>query len=202
MLINSYYWFITHYFWIYLESLVAVQARMIRHSSSCYFCLWNCRTTNPNSDLKARLVCCALYTTLLCTFKYVASCWWKWYMIVCTVWFNSAFFRWLMYLLLLILDLVICLGCCLGLAKHSRWLLTVWVLFTLMHTYWRSADLHYCVCICTYCLVPQERFHAIFNHFFLFRLWTWYLNIYMAWWHVLILDLTESIKTQRGYTWY
>ncbi|MCI4385092.1 hypothetical protein PGIGA_G00046390 [Pangasianodon gigas] len=35
------------------------------------------------------------------------------------------YYRWLMYLLLLILDLVICLGCCLGLAKHSRWLLTL-----------------------------------------------------------------------------
>ncbi|KAF5901824.1 protein tweety 2 isoform X1, partial [Clarias magur] len=34
------------------------------------------------------------------------------------------YYRWLMYLLLLILDLVICLGCCLGLAKHSRGLLT------------------------------------------------------------------------------
>ncbi|KAK3552795.1 hypothetical protein QTP86_022583, partial [Hemibagrus guttatus] len=35
------------------------------------------------------------------------------------------YYRWLMYLLLLILDLVICLGCCLGLAKHSRWLLAL-----------------------------------------------------------------------------
>ena len=31
--------------------------------------------------------------------------------------------RWLSYLLLLILDLVICLVTCLGLAKQSRWLL-------------------------------------------------------------------------------
>lgn len=31
--------------------------------------------------------------------------------------------RWLTYLLLLILDLVICLAMCLGMAKHSRWLL-------------------------------------------------------------------------------
>uniref|UniRef100_A0A8C7F0T7 Protein tweety homolog n=1 Tax=Oncorhynchus kisutch TaxID=8019 RepID=A0A8C7F0T7_ONCKI len=34
------------------------------------------------------------------------------------------YYRWLTYLLLLILDLVICLVACLGLAKQSRWLLT------------------------------------------------------------------------------
>uniref|UniRef100_A0A3B3Z9J5 Protein tweety homolog n=1 Tax=Periophthalmus magnuspinnatus TaxID=409849 RepID=A0A3B3Z9J5_9GOBI len=34
------------------------------------------------------------------------------------------YYRWLTYLLLLILDLVICLLACLGLAKQSRWLLT------------------------------------------------------------------------------
>uniref|UniRef100_A0A8C2ZSR8 Protein tweety homolog n=1 Tax=Cyclopterus lumpus TaxID=8103 RepID=A0A8C2ZSR8_CYCLU len=33
------------------------------------------------------------------------------------------YYRWLTYLLLLILDLVICLAVCLGMAKHSRWLL-------------------------------------------------------------------------------
>lgn len=32
--------------------------------------------------------------------------------------------RWLTYLLILILDLIICLLACLGLAKQSRWLLT------------------------------------------------------------------------------
>lgn len=32
--------------------------------------------------------------------------------------------RWLTYLLLLIVDLIICLLACLGLAKQSRWLLT------------------------------------------------------------------------------
>lgn len=31
--------------------------------------------------------------------------------------------RWLIYLLLLILDLVICLAMCLGMAKHSQYLL-------------------------------------------------------------------------------
>ncbi|XP_067279750.1 protein tweety homolog 2-like isoform X2 [Pseudorasbora parva] len=35
------------------------------------------------------------------------------------------YYRWLTYLLLLILDLVICLLACLGLAKQSRWLLAV-----------------------------------------------------------------------------
>ncbi|XP_059415703.1 protein tweety homolog 2-like isoform X2 [Carassius carassius] len=35
------------------------------------------------------------------------------------------YYRWLTYLLLLILDLVICLIACLGLAKQSRWMLTV-----------------------------------------------------------------------------
>ncbi len=37
------------------------------------------------------------------------------------------FWRWLTFLLILILDLVICLAACLGLAKQSRWLLTTWV---------------------------------------------------------------------------
>ncbi|TNN71548.1 Protein tweety 2-like [Liparis tanakae] len=32
------------------------------------------------------------------------------------------YYRWLTYLLLLILDLVICLAMCLGMARHSRWL--------------------------------------------------------------------------------
>ncbi|CAL8311223.1 unnamed protein product, partial [Arctogadus glacialis] len=35
------------------------------------------------------------------------------------------YYRWLSYLLLLILDLVICLVTCLGLAKQSRWLLII-----------------------------------------------------------------------------
>uniref|UniRef100_A0A3Q3A4N0 Protein tweety homolog n=1 Tax=Kryptolebias marmoratus TaxID=37003 RepID=A0A3Q3A4N0_KRYMA len=37
---------------------------------------------------------------------------------------NIEYYRWLTYLLLLILDLIICLLACLGLAKQSRWLLT------------------------------------------------------------------------------
>ncbi|KAG9337890.1 hypothetical protein JZ751_027542 [Albula glossodonta] len=39
------------------------------------------------------------------------------------------YYRWLTYLLLLILDLVICLVACLGLAKQSRWLLTTIMVF-------------------------------------------------------------------------
>nr|XP_055043399.1 protein tweety homolog 2-like isoform X1 [Misgurnus anguillicaudatus] len=39
------------------------------------------------------------------------------------------YYRWLTYLLLLILDLLICLVTCLGLAKHSRWLLAVIMVF-------------------------------------------------------------------------
>ncbi|XP_051572579.1 protein tweety homolog 2-like [Myxocyprinus asiaticus] len=39
------------------------------------------------------------------------------------------YYRWLTYLLLLILDLVICLVACLGLAKQSRWLLAVIMVF-------------------------------------------------------------------------
>ncbi|TRY65030.1 hypothetical protein DNTS_015570, partial [Danionella cerebrum] len=38
-------------------------------------------------------------------------------------------YRWLTYLLILILDLVICLTACLGLAKQSRWLLTTMMVF-------------------------------------------------------------------------
>uniref|UniRef100_H2VA14 Protein tweety homolog n=1 Tax=Takifugu rubripes TaxID=31033 RepID=H2VA14_TAKRU len=37
---------------------------------------------------------------------------------------NIEYYRWLSYLLLLIVDLIICLLACLGLAKQSRWLLT------------------------------------------------------------------------------
>lgn len=37
--------------------------------------------------------------------------------------FASPSYRWLTYLLLLILDLVICLTMCLWMAKQSRWLL-------------------------------------------------------------------------------
>ncbi|KAK6312428.1 hypothetical protein J4Q44_G00180920 [Coregonus suidteri] len=39
------------------------------------------------------------------------------------------YYRWLTYLLLLILDLVICLVACLGVAKQSRWLLTMIMVF-------------------------------------------------------------------------
>uniref|UniRef100_A0A3B4YMH5 Protein tweety homolog n=1 Tax=Seriola lalandi dorsalis TaxID=1841481 RepID=A0A3B4YMH5_SERLL len=48
--------------------------------------------------------------------------------------------RWLAYLLLLILDLVICLALCLGMAKQSRWLLITYVS---------------CVCVCVFSLVSS-----------------------------------------------
>uniref|UniRef100_A0A671WVE3 Protein tweety homolog n=1 Tax=Sparus aurata TaxID=8175 RepID=A0A671WVE3_SPAAU len=42
---------------------------------------------------------------------------------------NVEYYRWLSYLLLLIVDLIICLLACLGLAKQSRWLLTTMMVF-------------------------------------------------------------------------
>uniref|UniRef100_A0A3Q3X8T0 Protein tweety homolog n=1 Tax=Mola mola TaxID=94237 RepID=A0A3Q3X8T0_MOLML len=44
---------------------------------------------------------------------------------------NMEYYRWLTYLLLLIVDLIICLLACLGLAKQSRWLLTTYLLKSL-----------------------------------------------------------------------
>ncbi|XP_043941068.1 protein tweety homolog 2 [Protopterus annectens] len=42
------------------------------------------------------------------------------------------YYRWLSYLLLLILDLIICLVAFLGLAKHKRWLLTIMICLGLL----------------------------------------------------------------------
>ncbi|XP_030646723.1 protein tweety homolog 2-like [Chanos chanos] len=42
------------------------------------------------------------------------------------------YYRWLTYLLLLILDLVICLLLCLGLAKQSRWVLSIIMVFGIL----------------------------------------------------------------------
>lgn len=42
------------------------------------------------------------------------------------------YYRWLTYLLLLILDLVICLAMCLGMAKQSRWLLITIMAFVVL----------------------------------------------------------------------
>ncbi|XP_061606101.1 protein tweety homolog 2-like isoform X1 [Phyllopteryx taeniolatus] len=42
------------------------------------------------------------------------------------------YYRWLTYLLLLILDLLICLAVCLGMAKQSRWLLIMIMAFVLL----------------------------------------------------------------------
>uniref|UniRef100_G3NG44 Protein tweety homolog n=1 Tax=Gasterosteus aculeatus aculeatus TaxID=481459 RepID=G3NG44_GASAC len=56
---------------------------------------------------------------------------------------NVEYYRWLTYLLLLILDLIICLLACLGLAKQSRWLLTTRFLFT--PPFWFQGTSDFCV---------------------------------------------------------
>uniref|UniRef100_A0A8C5FMB5 Protein tweety homolog n=1 Tax=Gadus morhua TaxID=8049 RepID=A0A8C5FMB5_GADMO len=60
------------------------------------------------------------------------------------------YYRWLSYLLLLILDLVICLVTCLGLAKQSRWLLIIYPCCDAMHS---NAHLKACSEI-DYCSLP------------------------------------------------
>ncbi|XP_028824843.1 protein tweety homolog 2 isoform X2 [Denticeps clupeoides] len=70
------------------------------------------------------------------------------------------YYRWLSYLLLLILDLIICLTACLGLAKQSRWLLTTMMVFgvlTLMVS-WASlgADIATAVGTSDFCVSPDK----------------------------------------------
>ncbi|XP_061911181.1 protein tweety homolog 2-like isoform X1 [Entelurus aequoreus] len=70
------------------------------------------------------------------------------------------YYRWLAYLLLLILDLVICLLACLGLAKQSRWLLTTMMLcgvLTLILS-WASlgAELAAAVGTSDFCVAPDK----------------------------------------------
>ncbi|XP_066521154.1 protein tweety homolog 2 isoform X2 [Hoplias malabaricus] len=70
------------------------------------------------------------------------------------------YYRWLTYLLILILDLVICLAACLGLAKQSRWLLTtmmVFGVFTLILS-WASlgADIATAVGTSDFCVSPDK----------------------------------------------
>ncbi|XP_061763671.1 protein tweety homolog 2 isoform X2 [Nerophis ophidion] len=70
------------------------------------------------------------------------------------------YYRWLAYLLLLILDLVICLLACLGLAKQSRWLLTTMMLcgvLTLILS-WASlgAELAAAVGASDFCVAPDK----------------------------------------------
>ncbi|XP_067101268.1 LOW QUALITY PROTEIN: protein tweety homolog 2 [Osmerus mordax] len=70
------------------------------------------------------------------------------------------YYRWLTYLLLLILDLVICLAACLGLAKQSRWLLTTMMVFGVLTLVlsWASlgADLASAVGTSDFCVAPDK----------------------------------------------
>ncbi|KAM6951837.1 protein tweety homolog 2 isoform 2-T2 [Aplochiton taeniatus] len=70
------------------------------------------------------------------------------------------YYRWLTYLLLLILDLVICLVACLGLAKQSRWLLTTMMVFGVLTLVlsWASlgADLASAVGTSDFCVAPDK----------------------------------------------
>uniref|UniRef100_A0A8C2PYL0 Protein tweety homolog n=1 Tax=Cyprinus carpio TaxID=7962 RepID=A0A8C2PYL0_CYPCA len=70
------------------------------------------------------------------------------------------YYRWLTYLLILILDLVICLAACLGLAKQSRWLLTTMMVcgvLTLILS-WASlgADVATAVGTSDFCVAPDK----------------------------------------------
>ncbi|XP_006635485.2 protein tweety homolog 2 [Lepisosteus oculatus] len=70
------------------------------------------------------------------------------------------YYRWLSYLLLLILDLVICLVACLGLAKQSRWLLTTMMVFGVLTLIlsWASlgADTATAVGTSDFCVAPDK----------------------------------------------
>uniref|UniRef100_A0A8C5CQI6 Protein tweety homolog n=1 Tax=Gadus morhua TaxID=8049 RepID=A0A8C5CQI6_GADMO len=70
------------------------------------------------------------------------------------------YYRWLSYLLLLILDLVICLVTCLGLAKQSRWLLIIDEVFNdltlfVLVSVCVPVCARVCVCVCV-CLLSQS----------------------------------------------
>ncbi|XP_056627034.1 protein tweety homolog 2 isoform X3 [Triplophysa dalaica] len=70
------------------------------------------------------------------------------------------YYRWLTYLLILILDLVICLVACLGLAKQSRWLLTTMMVFGVLALIlsWASlgADVATAVGTSDFCVSPDK----------------------------------------------
>ncbi|XP_055006202.1 protein tweety homolog 2 [Boleophthalmus pectinirostris] len=70
------------------------------------------------------------------------------------------YYRWLSYLLLLILDLVICLLACLGLAKQSRWLLTTMMVCGVLALIlsWASlgAELATAVGTSDFCVAPDR----------------------------------------------
>ncbi|KAA8581342.1 hypothetical protein FQN60_002923 [Etheostoma spectabile] len=73
---------------------------------------------------------------------------------------NIEYYRWLTYLLILILDLIICLLTCLGLAKQSRWLLTTMMVFGVLTLVlsWTSlgADLATAVGTSDFCVSPDK----------------------------------------------
>ncbi|RXM37369.1 Protein tweety-like 2 [Acipenser ruthenus] len=70
------------------------------------------------------------------------------------------YYRWLTYLLLLILDLVICLVACLGLAKQSRWLLTTMMMFGVLTLIlsWASLGVDTATAVGTsdFCVAPDK----------------------------------------------
>ncbi|XP_018612466.1 protein tweety homolog 2-like [Scleropages formosus] len=70
------------------------------------------------------------------------------------------YYRWLTYLLLLIVDLVICLAACLALAKQSRWLLTTMMVFGVLALAlsWASlgADTAAAVGTSDFCVAPDK----------------------------------------------
>ncbi|XP_077595663.1 protein tweety homolog 2 isoform X2 [Stigmatopora nigra] len=73
---------------------------------------------------------------------------------------DMEYYRWLAYLLLLILDLIICLLACLGLAKRSRWLLTTMMLcgvLTLILS-WASLGAQMAAAVGTsdFCVAPDK----------------------------------------------
>ncbi|KAG7460233.1 hypothetical protein MATL_G00219200 [Megalops atlanticus] len=73
---------------------------------------------------------------------------------------SAEHYRWLTYLLLLILDLVICLVACLGLAKQSRWLLTTIMIFGVLTLIlsWVSLGTGTAVAVGTsdFCVAPDK----------------------------------------------
>ncbi|XP_075880467.1 protein tweety homolog 2-like isoform X1 [Nelusetta ayraudi] len=70
------------------------------------------------------------------------------------------YYRWLTYLLLLILDLVICLAMCLGMAKHSRWLLITIMAFVALSLIlsWASLGAGTATAVATsdFCVSPDK----------------------------------------------
>lgn len=93
-------------------------------------CWWSCGWFN-SVFLRNCLKCIILIDLLRCQHCALWPAWTlSWHLGFCgsaCMLSVSSLPRWLSYLLLFILDLVICLIACLGLAKHSKCLLTMWV---------------------------------------------------------------------------